>query len=145
MNKITAKKVTEAQFSSYQQLFQSEIAKAQTEIEKLCSELDCGVLINNAGVSYDHMDFYHDLSSEKLDCLVDVNCSALMMITQAFMKRRVEEKKGENWTFYGKLKINIHSKLVIGQYFRGPFLGENYLIISRSENQDSGKSGHFSV
>ena len=57
------------------------------------------------------MDFYHDLSSEKLDCLVDVNCSALMMITQAFMKRRVEEKKGKNWTFYGKLKIQ--SKLVV--------------------------------
>jgi len=80
---------------------QTEIARAQAEVEKLCSELDCGVLIINAGVSYEHMDFYHDLSSQKLDCLVDVNCSALMMITQAFMKSRVEKKKG--------LIINISS------------------------------------
>ena len=67
---------------------------------KLCEELDIGILINNAGVSYEHADFYHDLSPQKLDVLVDVNCSALMMITQAFIRQRVEKKKG---TFAKKL------------------------------------------
>ena len=74
--------------------FQVDIEKAHTEVGKLCKELDIGMLVNNAGVSYEHADFYHDLSPQKLDVLVDVNCSALMMITQSFIRQRVEKKRG---------------------------------------------------
>jgi len=73
---------------------QVEIDRAAKSVGKLCDELDVGMLINNAGVSYPHMDYYHDVSSDMLDCLVNVNCSALMMITQAFIKQRVNKKKG---------------------------------------------------
>ena len=73
---------------------QNEINQAAKSVGKLCDELDIGMLVNNAGVSYAHMDYYHDLSVDMLDRLVDVNCSALMMITQAFIKQRVAKKKG---------------------------------------------------
>ena len=86
--------------------------------------MDCGVLINNAGVSYDRSDFYHDLPSEKLDCLLNVNCSALMMITQAFMKKRFEEKKGK---ICENLKIvKIWEKFKIIKFLRSH---HKYIII----------------
>lgn len=62
----------------------------------MASEKQIGVLVNNAGVSYDFPEFFHLIpnSSEKLDQLVNVNCASMVQITAAVIGAMSERKTG---------------------------------------------------
>lgn len=80
---------------------QKEIQHAAVQLEKICREKTVGVLVNNAGISYSHPDFYHLLDAQDLDHMVNVNCSAMIFLTAAVVGSMESRKTG--------LIINISS------------------------------------
>ncbi|CAG5113151.1 Oidioi.mRNA.OKI2018_I69.chr2.g7286.t1.cds [Oikopleura dioica] len=82
---------------------QDETAKAADKLKELAREKQIGVLVNNAGVSYDFPEFFHMIpnSAEKLDQLVNVNCASMVQATAAVIGPMSERKTG--------LVINIGS------------------------------------
>jgi len=80
---------------------QNEIQQAADQLEKICKEKTVGVLVNNAGISYSHPDYYHLLDAQDLDNMVNVNCSAMIFLTAAVVGAMESRKNG--------LIINISS------------------------------------
>ena len=62
-------------------------------------KVEVGTLINNAGVAYSHAEYYHLLDEKLLDTLLNVNCTALMIITSVVIKPMTERKRGEYIVF----------------------------------------------
>jgi 17beta-estradiol 17-dehydrogenase / very-long-chain 3-oxoacyl-CoA reductase len=58
------------------------------------ADLNATILINNAGVSYDMPAFLHELDSKRLKEIVDLNITALTMVTQIVIRSMVTKKKG---------------------------------------------------
>jgi len=75
---------------------QDETANAAEKLKRMASEKQIGVLVNNAGVSYDFPEFFHLIpnSAEKLDQLVNVNCASMVQITAAVIGAMSERKTG---------------------------------------------------
>jgi len=75
---------------------QDETSKAAEKLKEMASENQIGVLVNNAGVSYDFPEFFHLIpnSAEKLDQLVNVNCASMVQITAAVIGAMSERKTG---------------------------------------------------
>lgn len=75
---------------------QDETAKAVAKVKALSSEREIGVLVNNAGVAYEHPEYFHLIrdSEEKLNSLVNVNCASLVQFTAAVIGAMAERKKG---------------------------------------------------
>ena len=49
-------------------------------IEKGLESKDIGILVNNVGVAYDDMQYFHELSEEKIWNLINVNIGAMTMM-----------------------------------------------------------------
>ena len=49
-------------------------------IEKGLESKDIGILVNNVGVVYDDMQYFHELSEEKIWNLINVNIGAMTMM-----------------------------------------------------------------
>ncbi|KAI5572914.1 hypothetical protein BDE02_10G044800 [Populus trichocarpa] len=68
-----------------------EISKA---IEGSIKELDVGVLINNAGVSYPNARFFHEVDWKMTESLIKVNSEAATWVTRAVLPAMLKKKKG---------------------------------------------------
>ena len=58
------------------------------------SEIDVGVLVNNAGVSYPFPQWFHELSDEEVEPLISINVGALTWMTRAVLPAMLSKKKG---------------------------------------------------
>lgn len=56
--------------------------------------LEIGVLINNVGVSYEHPDYFCEVTTAVLWQLVNVNVAAVTLLTRALLPSMVERKRG---------------------------------------------------
>lgn len=68
-----------------------EISKA---MEGSIKELDVGVLINNAGVSYPNARFFHEVDWKMTESLIKVNSEAATWVTRAVLPAMLKKKKG---------------------------------------------------
>jgi 17beta-estradiol 17-dehydrogenase / very-long-chain 3-oxoacyl-CoA reductase len=63
-------------------------------LKKAVAELDVGVLVNNVGASYDHAEYFTDLTQEKIDQLIRINVDGTTNVTKLILPGMVERKRG---------------------------------------------------
>ncbi|KAJ6355965.1 hypothetical protein OIU78_004149 [Salix suchowensis] len=68
-----------------------EISKA---IEGVIEDLDIGLLINNAGVSYPNARYFHEVDRNMMESLIKVNSEAATWVTRAVLPAMLKKKKG---------------------------------------------------
>jgi len=56
--------------------------------------LDVGILVNNVGMSYDHAEYYLNLSKEKIEALIRLNIYSVTEMTYIVLPGMVERKRG---------------------------------------------------
>jgi 17beta-estradiol 17-dehydrogenase / very-long-chain 3-oxoacyl-CoA reductase len=56
--------------------------------------LDVGVLINNAGMSYDHPEYLHDVDLMTIGSIVSINCAALARMAHVVLPGMISRKRG---------------------------------------------------
>jgi 17beta-estradiol 17-dehydrogenase / very-long-chain 3-oxoacyl-CoA reductase len=72
-------------------------ALTEQSIEKLkavLSTLDIGVLVNNAGVSYDHPMYFLELQQKDLRHMIELNCRQMTELTYIVLPGMVDRKRG---------------------------------------------------
>lgn len=89
----------------------SEGTPVFAKIAKATEDLEVGVVVNNAGTSYDHPELFTEISAETISSILQINVTALTGITKVFLPRMFERKKG--------VLINISSMLA---YVPAPYL-----------------------
>lgn len=85
-NKVTVKTLaidfSKADKSTYQTI-QREIAT-----------VDVGILVNNVGVSYEHCEYFHDVSDDIIDNLIKINIEATTYMTKLAIPAMLTKGKG---------------------------------------------------
>ena len=57
-------------------------------------EIEVGILVNNAGMSYEHADYLHLISDELVAKLIQINIVSLTRLTKAVLPGMESRKKG---------------------------------------------------
>jgi len=63
-------------------------------IEEGLANKDIGILVNNVGVAYDRIKYFHEESEEKLWNMINVNVGAMTLMTKMILPKMEEKKKG---------------------------------------------------
>jgi len=63
-------------------------------IKTAIQNLEIGILVNNVGGSYDHADYYLELSPEKINSLIRLNIYSVTEMTYLVLPQMVARKKG---------------------------------------------------
>ncbi|XP_059447790.1 very-long-chain 3-oxoacyl-CoA reductase 1-like [Corylus avellana] len=77
--------------------------------------LDVGILVNNAGMAYPYVMFFHEVELELMESLVKVNIDAATWVTRAVLPGMLKKKKGAI--------INIGSASSLSSYPLGVVYG----------------------
>ncbi|GAB1867420.1 Estradiol 17-beta-dehydrogenase 12 [Camponotus japonicus] len=64
------------------------------EIAKGTQDLEVGVLVNNAGASYDHPEFFTNVSEEMLAKILQLNVAGVTGVARAVLPGMMERRKG---------------------------------------------------
>ncbi|XP_014481981.1 PREDICTED: very-long-chain 3-oxoacyl-CoA reductase [Dinoponera quadriceps] len=64
------------------------------EIAKATEDLEVGVLVNNAGASYDHPEIFTNVSEEVLAKILQLNVAGVTGVARALLPGMLERKKG---------------------------------------------------
>jgi len=70
----------------------SEAKKA--EVQALVDSLEVGILVNNAGMSYPHAQYYHETAPGLQDKLIRVNCDSVATLTSICLPKMLDRKTG---------------------------------------------------
>ncbi|XP_057327888.1 very-long-chain 3-oxoacyl-CoA reductase [Microplitis mediator] len=65
-----------------------------TKIAKLIEGLEVGVLVNNAGMSYDHPELFTNITEETITNILQLNVAATTAIARAVLPGMMERRKG---------------------------------------------------
>lgn len=57
-------------------------------------DLDIGILVNNVGMSYDHADFFENLTEDKIDKLIRLNIYSTTTMTSIVLPGMLQRKRG---------------------------------------------------
>jgi len=63
-------------------------------VKAAIQDLDVGILVNNVGGSYDHADYYLNLSKEKIESLIRLNIYSVTEMTYLVLPGMVARKRG---------------------------------------------------
>ena len=88
-----------------------------TNIEESLANKDIGILVNNVGVSYDRLNYFHEFSEENMWNMINVNICSMTMMTKMILPGMLAKKKGAI--------INISSVAAIGKVIH-PKYYKNY-------------------
>lgn len=78
-------------------IVEADLTKGQSayaKVEKVVEDLEVAVLVNSAGASYPHPEFFTATSDETIAMILQLNVAALTGITRVVLPRMVERKKG---------------------------------------------------
>ena len=64
------------------------------DIEEGLANKDIGILVNNVGVAYDRIKYFHEESEEKIWNMINVNIGAMTLMTKMILPKMEEKKKG---------------------------------------------------
>lgn len=65
-----------------------------TKIAKATEDLEVGIVVNNAGASYDHPELFTELSVENVFTILKVNVIATTGVTKVFLPKMYERRRG---------------------------------------------------
>ena len=88
-----------------------------TNIEESLTNKDIGILVNNVGVAYDRLKYFHEDSEENMWNMINVNICSMTMMTKMILPGMLAKKKGAI--------INISSVAAIGKVIH-PKYYKNY-------------------
>ena len=71
-----------------------DLSEGVKKISEAIEGLDVGILINNAGVSYQYARFFHEVDDQLLNSLIKVNVEGTTRVTQAVLPPMVKRKRG---------------------------------------------------
>jgi 17beta-estradiol 17-dehydrogenase / very-long-chain 3-oxoacyl-CoA reductase len=80
-------RVVAIDFSSFGKEKRAKVADA-------IKDLDIGVLVNNVGMSYSHPMFFHELSDDDVEAMLEMNISSTCWMTRAVLPKMKENKRG---------------------------------------------------
>ena len=69
-------------------------AKAQATVSSAIKDLDVGILINNVGSVYPFRMYFHDLSDEHINNIINVNITSTTVMTKMVIGGMVDRKRG---------------------------------------------------
>ena len=69
-------------------------AKTRTRVEKELDGLDIGILINNVGQSYRYPRYFHELSSDEIGAIIEMNINSTVWMTSFVIAGMAERKRG---------------------------------------------------
>ncbi|KAG6764677.1 hypothetical protein POTOM_032158 [Populus tomentosa] len=87
-------KYSNAQIKNVVVDFSGDIDEGVQKIKETIEGLDVGVLINNVGVSYPYVRFFHEVDEGLLKNLIKVNVEGTTKVTQAVLHGMLKKKKG---------------------------------------------------
>jgi len=64
------------------------------DIEEGLANKDIGILVNNVGVAYDRIKYFHEESEEKIWNMINVNIGAMSLMTKIILPKMESKKKG---------------------------------------------------
>ena len=88
-----------------------------TNIEESLTNKDIGILVNNVGVAYDRLKYFHEDSEENMWNMINVNICSMTVMTKMILPGMLAKKKGAI--------INISSVAAIGKVIH-PKYYKNY-------------------
>lgn len=80
-------------------------------IIKACTGKDVALLVNNAGMSYEHAEYFHLLDSKKIEDLIALNVTSLTKVTHALLPQMIQAKSG------AIVNVSSASSLVAEPYY----------------------------
>merc|ERR550519_1352573 len=69
-------------------------ASIYKNIEEGLEGKDIGILVNNVGVAYDEIKYFHELSEEKMLNMILVNVAAVTLMSKMILPKMEVKKKG---------------------------------------------------
>ena len=55
---------------------------------------DIGILVNNVGVAYDRLNYFHEFSEENMWNMINVNVCSMTLMTKMILPGMLRKKKG---------------------------------------------------
>ena len=55
---------------------------------------DIGILVNNVGVAYDRLNYFHEFSKENMWNMINVNVCSMTLMTKMILPGMLRKKKG---------------------------------------------------
>merc|ERR1719491_1973644 len=68
--------------------------KAKSNVKKSMENLDIGILINNVGVSYRYPRFFHEITDDEVNALIEMNVNSTTWMTRYVIDGMIERKRG---------------------------------------------------
>lgn len=72
----------------------AEGQSAYAKVAKAAEGLELAVVVNNAGVSYDHPEYFEKVTEEDISNILQVNVAAVTGIARALLPQMMERRKG---------------------------------------------------
>jgi len=74
--------------------FSSEEPTMYEPIKQTINELDIGILVNNVGISYDHPQYLHELDTNFINRLIQVNINGTTHMTHLVLPGMLQRRRG---------------------------------------------------
>lgn len=74
--------------------FTGDLIEGMNRVEEAINDLDVGILINNAGMSYPYARFFHEVDSQLLKNLIAVNIEGTTRMVHTVLPGMLKRKKG---------------------------------------------------
>ena len=88
------KKYPKAAIKTFPLDFDRFTPEAQAALAAFLQPLDVGVLVNNVGVSYAHPEYYHALSRDALQSMINLNVQAASLMTSIVLPQLLSKRRG---------------------------------------------------
>lgn len=82
------------EFSTEVRLIACDLSKGCLEVEQVIEELKPNIVINNAGISYEHPEYLEQVKDLDLTTLIELNCKSPMLITRKCLTHMKQNKYG---------------------------------------------------
>ena len=74
---------------------QAKFSKADSQrVTDMLSKIEVGVLVNNVGISYPFPQWFHELTDDEVDSIMNVNLQSVVWMTRAVLPQMLDRKRG---------------------------------------------------
>ncbi|CAI7812705.1 unnamed protein product [Closterium sp. NIES-53] len=70
------------------------LTSAYDQVRKLVDELEVGILVNNAGMSYPHAQYLHEVEDKLISDLININIEPIVRLSKIVIPNMIKRKRG---------------------------------------------------